>query len=176
MTLEKSEEYVDELKVVSIRLVDSPPLYSKKKLKSPEAVYQLLSDEFSNLDREIGCVLNLKTNGEVINLNIVSMGSLNASVMESREIFKSSILSNAASIILLHTHPSGELQPSKEDINLTKRIEVAGEILGISLLDHIILGQGEYMSFKKEGYMQSEWKGQQEMIQAVEKEWKERSR
>ena len=104
MTLEKSEEYADELKVVSIRLVDSPPLYSKKKLRSPEAVYQFLSDEFSNLDREIGCVLNLKTNGEVINLNVVSMGSLNASAMEAREIFKSSILSNAASIILLHNH------------------------------------------------------------------------
>lgn len=176
MTLEKSEEYADELKVVSIRLVDSPPLYSKKKLSSPEAVYQFLSDEFSNLDREIGCILNLKTNGEVINLNVVSMGSLNASVMEVREIFKSSILSNAASIILMHTHPSGELQPSKEDINLTKRVELAGEILGIPLLDHIILGQGEYMSFQEKGYMQSGRKGRQEMIQAAEKEWKERSR
>lgn len=176
MTLEKSEEYADELKVVSIRLIDSPPLYSKKKLSSPEAVYQFLSDEFSNLDREIGCILNLKTNGEVINLNVVSMGSLNASVMEVREIFKSSILSNAASIILMHTHPSGELQPSKEDLNLTKRVELAGEILGIPLLDHIILGQGEYMSFQEKGYMHSGRKGRQEMIQAAEKEWKERSR
>lgn len=174
--MEKSEEYADELKVVSIRLVDSPPLYSKKKLSSPEAVYQFLSDEFSNLDREIGCILNLKTNGEVINLNVVSMGSLNASIMEVREIFKSSILSNAASIILMHTHPSGELQPSKEDLNLTKRVELAGEILGIPLLDHIILGQGEYMSFQEKGYMQSGRKGRQEMIQAAEKEWKERSR
>lgn len=176
MTLEKSEEYADELKVVSIRLVDSPPLYSKKKLSSPEVVYQFLSDEFSNLDREIGCILNLKTNGEVINLNVVSMGSLNASVMEAREIFKSSILSNAASIILLHNHPSGELQPSKEDLNLTKRIELAGEILGIPLLDHIILGQGEYMSFQEKGYMQSERKGKRKMLQTAEKEWKERSR
>ena len=75
-----------------------------------------------------------------------------------------------------HFHPSGELRPSKEDISLTKRIELAGEILGIPLLDHIILGQGEYMSFKEEGYMQSEWKGHQEMVQAAEKEWKERSR
>ena len=104
------------------------------------------------------------------------MGSLNASVMEAREIFKSSILSNAASIILLHNHPSGELQPSKEDLNLTKRIELAGEILGIPLLDHIILGQGEYMSFQEKGYMQSERKGQRKMLQTAEKEWKERSR
>ena len=104
MTSERNEEYVDELKIVSIRLVDSPPLYSKKKLKSPQAVFQFLSDEFSNMDSEISCVLNLKTNGEVINLNIVSMGSLNATVTEPREIFKSSILSNAASIIFLHNH------------------------------------------------------------------------
>lgn len=75
-----------------------------------------------------------------------------------------------------HFHPSGELQPSKEDINLTKRVELAGEILGIPLLDHIILGQGEYMSFQEKGYMQSERKGQQEMVQAAEKEWKERRR
>lgn len=100
----KSEKYADELQVVRIRLVDSPPLYSKKQLKSPQAVYQFLSDEFSGLDREMVCVLNLKTNGEVINLNVVSLGSLNASIMEPREVFKSSILSNAASIILLHNH------------------------------------------------------------------------
>lgn len=176
MTSERNEEYVDELKIVSIRLVDSPPLYSKKKLKSPQAVFQFLSDEFSNMDREISCVLNLKTNGEVINLNIVSMGSLNATVIEPREIFKSSILSNAASIIFLHNHPSGELQPSKEDINLTRRVELAGDVLGIPLLDHIILGHGEYMSLREEGYMKSEWKGQEEMIQAAEKECGKRSR
>ena len=79
------------------------------------------------------CVLNLKTNGEVINLNVVSLGSLNASIMEPREVFKSSILSNAASIILLHNHPSGELQPSKEDVKVTKRIGAVGEMLGIPL-------------------------------------------
>ena len=104
------------------------------------------------------------------------MGSLNATVTEPREIFKSSILSNAASIIFLHNHPSGELQPSKEDINLTRRVELAGDVLGIPLLDHIILGHGEYMSLREEGYMKSEWKGQEEMIQAAEKEWGKRSR
>ena len=75
-----------------------------------------------------------------------------------------------------HFHPSGELQPSKEDINLTRRVELAGDVLGIPLLDHIILGHGEYMSLREEGYMKSEWKGQEEMIQAAEKEWGKRSR
>lgn len=174
--MEKNKQYVDKLNVVSIRLVDSPPLYSKKKLQSPEAVYQLLADEFSSLDREVGCILNLKTSGAVINLNIVSMGSLNAAVMEPREIFKSSILSNAASIILLHNHPSDDLQPSKEDINLTRRIELAGELLGIPLLDHIILGRGRYMSLREKGYMKLEWGGQEEVFQAAERERKERRR
>lgn len=176
MTSGKSKRYVDELKVVSIRLVDSPPLYSKKKLKSPQAVYQFLSDEFSSLDREIGCVLNLKTNGEVINLNVVSMGSLNASIMEPREVFKSRILSNAASIILLHNHPSGELQPSEEDMKVTKRIGAAGEMLGIPLLDHIILGQGEYMSLRETGYMGTEREELRNDFQSMKEERKERGR
>mgnify|MGYP005750445937 FL=1 len=104
------------------------------------------------------------------------MGSLNAAVMEPREIFKSSILSNAASIILLHNHPSDDLQPSKEDINLTRRIELAGELLGIPLLDHIILGRGRYMSLREKGYMKLEWGRQEEVFRAAEKERKERRR
>lgn len=172
----KSEKYADELQVVRIRLVDSPPLYSKKQLKSPQAVYQFLSDEFSGLDREMVCVLNLKTNGEVINLNVVSLGSLNASIMEPREVFKSSILSNAASIILLHNHPSGELQPSKEDVKVTKRIGAAGEMLGIPLLDHIILGQGEYMSLREAGYMGTEREESRNNFQSMKEERKERGR
>lgn len=172
----KSEKYADELQVVRIRLVDSPPLYSKKQLKSPQAVYQFLSDEFSSLDREMVCVLNLKTNGEVINLNVVSLGSLNASIMEPREVFKSSILSNAASIILLHNHPSGELQPSKEDVKVTKRIGAVGEMLGIPLLDHIILGQGEYMSLRETGHMGTEREEPRNNFQSMKEERKERGR
>ena len=96
--------------------------------------------------------------------------------MEPREVFKSSILSNAASIILLHNHPSGELQPSEGDVEVTKRIGAAGKMLGIPLLDHIILGQGEYMSLREAGYIGTEWEEKQENFQNTKKERKERGR
>ena len=137
-----------ELKVVSIRLVDEQPLMSSKELKTPEDAVRLMAEELRKYDRELLCVLNLRTNGQVINMNVVSMGTLCHSIVSPRELFKSSILSNAASIILMHNHPSGSCKPSKEDILITKRIATCGDMLGIEVLDHIIVGsRGRYYSF-----------------------------
>ena len=140
----------NELDVVNIRLVKEPSLYSTKPLTSPEAVLELMAEELSSYDREVLCILNLKANNQVINMNIVSVGTINSTLVNPREIFKSSILSNACAIIAIHNHPSGNIMPSREDVNITKRLKMSGAILGIDLLDHIIIGgtSGEMYSFK----------------------------
>ena len=140
----------NELDVVNIRLVKEPSLYSTKPLNSPEAVLELMAEEMSSYDRAVLCILNLKANSQVINMNIVSVGTINSALVNPREIFKSSILSNACAIIAIHKHPSGNIMPSREDVNITKRLKMSGAILGIELLDHIIIGgtSGEMYSFK----------------------------
>ena len=140
----------NELDVVNIRLVKEPSLYSTKPLTSPEAVLELMAEELSSYDREVLCILNLKANNQVINMNIVSVGTINSALVNPREIFKSSILSNACAIIAIHNHPSGNIMPSREDVNISKRLKMSGAILGIDLLDHIIIGgtSGEMYSFK----------------------------
>ena len=140
-------EQWNELKVVSIRLVDEPPLFSSSKLTSPEAVFKLMGKELQAYDRELFCVLNLRTNNQVINMNVVSVGTLNTALAHPLEVFKSAILSNADGIILLHNHPSGSCAPSREDCRVTKRLLEAGELMGIPVKDHVIVAGNEYYSF-----------------------------
>ena len=94
----------------------------------------------------------MKNNGQVININLVSVGTINASLVIPREVFKSSILANASAIIGLHNHPSGNVKPSKEDMIVTRKLQKCGELLGIELLDHIIVGgtNGKMLSFREE--------------------------
>ena len=106
----------NELEVVNIRLVKEPSLYSEKPLHSPEDVKELVAKELAYYDREVMCVLIMKTNGQVINMNIVSVGSIRSALVSPREVFKSAILANAANVILVHNHPSGSVEPSREDI------------------------------------------------------------
>lgn len=141
-----------ELKVVNIRLVKEPSLYSEKRLETPEAVIEFMAEEMAAYDREILCVLNLKANCQVINMNIVSVGCINATIVSPREVFKSAILSNASSMIALHNHPSGSIRPSREDVQVTRQLIKSGRILGIELMDHIIVGgtSGEMYSSREE--------------------------
>ncbi|MGF7012182.1 DNA repair protein RadC [Lachnospiraceae bacterium PF1-22] len=132
----------NELDLVAVRLIKEKTYYSDAPVNSPEAVVDFLKQELSTYDREVMCVVNLSTKCDVINLNFVSMGTINSAVIEMRELFKASILSNAASIVCCHNHPSGDPTPSKEDIKLTERIGLSGKLLGIELLDHIIIGRG----------------------------------
>lgn len=127
-----------ELKMVSVRLVDEPPLLGSKKVKTVQDAAEVMAKELSGCDRELFCILNLRTNGQVINANIVAMGTLNSSLVCPREIFKSSILSNAAHVVLLHNHPSGDPAPSQEDIIVTKKLQLCGDMIGIPVVDHII--------------------------------------
>lgn len=146
---------MNELEVVNIRLVKEPSIYSDKILDSPQAVVELMAKELAQYDREVLCILNMKTDGQVINMNIVSVGTVNSSLVNPREVFKSSILSNASGIIAIHNHPSGNIKPSREERNITKRLKQCGELMGIELLDHIIIGgtNGKMFSFKSENML-----------------------
>lgn len=142
-----------ELKVVNVRLVESHSLYSEKVLNSPEAVEEIVANEFKNYDREVFAVINLNNKLKPININICSMGTLNSALINPREVFKSSTLSNAASFIAVHNHPSGDITPSREDIAITKRLIQCGDILDIKMIDHLVIGagNGKIYSFKEEG-------------------------
>lgn len=124
-------------------------MYSKKAISTPEDVIEVIGEELQKYDRELFCILNLRTKNQVINMNIVSMGSLNAVFVEPREVYKSAILANAAGVLLIHNHPSGDPSPSREDINITKRLEECGALLGIPVVDHIIFGIDKMYSFKR---------------------------
>ncbi|MCP1111638.1 JAB domain-containing protein, partial [Lachnospiraceae bacterium PAL227] len=141
--------------LVNVRLIRESTLYTDKLITSPRDAADLMANELALYDREVMCVLNLNTKGGVLNMNIVSMGTINASLVSPREVFKASILSNAASIIICHNHPSGEPTPSREDVLLTQRLKNAGELLGIELLDHVIVGgvTGKRFSFMEEEIM-----------------------
>lgn len=102
---------------------------------------------FEGIDREQMAVAFLDAKHRVIGVGIVSIGSLTASIVHPREVFKPAIVSNAAAIIICHNHPSGVSEPSPEDVSLTSRLTQAGDILGIRLLDHVILGDSTHYSF-----------------------------
>ena len=142
----------DKLEQVAIRMVEQPPLYSKEPMNNPDAAIRVMNEFLSQMDRELFCIVNLQADLTPINMNIVSLGSLNEALINPREIFKSAILSNAHSMMLIHNHPSGNLTPSTSDIQTTARMQELGELMGISLVDHIITGRdGNYYSFRDKG-------------------------
>jgi DNA repair protein RadC len=105
-------------------------------------------------DREVFLVLMLNTKNQVVGLHRAHVGSLNASIVHPREVMKCAILNNAASIIVGHNHPSGDPTPSREDIEVTKRLAEAGKIMGIEVLDHVIVTHtGKNVSLKEKGYL-----------------------
>lgn len=142
-----------KLKEVCIRLAEGHPLYSDVPLSSPTAALDVMRKELSQYDREVLCVVNLNNKLKPINFNIVSMGSINGSIASIPNILKSGILSNAYGFLLLHNHPSGDVTPSREDIQTTRRCIEAGKIMDIPCLDHVIVGCGnsDYYSFRESG-------------------------
>ena len=151
-----NEKYhLNKMDVVNVRLVKEPSLYAETPVKSPSDVLRAVADELKLYDREVFAILNLKTNGQIINLNICGVGTLDSSLVSPREIFKSSILSNASAFIAIPNHPSGNLEPSEDDKKTTERLFSCGDLLGIKMLDHIIIGgeNGQMLSMKSEGMM-----------------------
>ena len=135
---------------VAIRMVKEPPLYSETPVRSPDDAVRLMAEMLKGYDREVFCIVNFRNEMSPINMNIVSMGTLNASLIHPREILKSPILSNAAHVMAFHNHPTGSLTPSQEDIQTTDRLQKLFDLAGIPLLDHIIIGNGDrYYSFRE---------------------------
>jgi DNA repair protein RadC len=121
-------------------------------VKSPGDVARIFMDEMKHFDREHFKAAFLNTKNQIIRVVTVSIGSLNASIVHPREILKPAISASAASIVLVHNHPTGDPAPSREDIEFTKRFAQCGELIGIELLDHIIIGSERYQSLKEGGY------------------------
>lgn len=119
---------------------------------APVQVYETFSFLMKET-REMFICLHLDGKNKIICVDQVSVGSLNQSIVHPRHVFQTALLSNAAAIICVHQHPSGDPNPSAEDIAITRRLKEAGEIMGIKILDHIIIGDGEYLSFVERGLL-----------------------
>jgi DNA repair protein RadC len=122
-------------------------------IHSPQDVWRYLSPEMSYLQKEHFVCLFLNTKNHVIAKETISIGSLNAAIVHPREVFRAAIKRAAASIICAHNHPSGDPSPSREDIDLTRRLVEAGTIIGIEVLDHVIIGQERHGSLKEQGLL-----------------------
>lgn len=129
------------------------PAHDQFTIRTPKDVFDLLEPEFRYQTKEHFTCLFLNTKNRVIYKETVSIGSLNAAVVHPREVFRAAIKRCSASLICAHNHPSGDSTPSSEDIILTKRLVEAGEIIGIDVLDHVIIGGNRYYSLKEHGYI-----------------------
>lgn len=152
--LKNLELSAKRVNIVSLKLIkESSLLYKERSVRSPEDGYRLMKLFLKDKDREHFIVASLDTKNQPVSINVCHIGSLNASIVHPREVMKSAILSNAASIIVGHNHPSGLPEPSKEDIEVTRRLAEAGKIIGIDVLDHIIVGDESFISLKEKGYI-----------------------
>ena len=122
-------------------------------IRSPQDAATYLMPEMSSLQQEHFVVLFLNVKNQVMHKQTIFIGSLNSSIVHPREIFREAVKRSAASIICSHNHPSGNATPSPEDIEVTKRLQEAGYIIGIELIDHVIIGDHQYISLKEKGYM-----------------------
>ena len=120
-----------------------------KPIKSAKDVYDYCYPKLNGADKEHFMILHLDTRNKIIKDEIISVGTLNSSIIHPREVFKSAIKESANAIILVHNHPSGDADPSKEDEEITKRLFDAGELLNIKVLDHVIIGNETYHSFNE---------------------------
>ncbi|SFM17876.1 RadC family protein [Methanolobus profundi] len=125
----------------------------KRKIRSPADVYSLLYPRMREHKRERLVALLLDTKNHVMREEIISIGSLNANIVHPREVFKAALMESCASVILSHNHPSGDPTPSREDIAVTEKLVDGGKLLGIDVLDHVVIGDGRYVSLKDEGYI-----------------------
>ncbi len=125
----------------------------KPKISSPEDVYRRLFPRMREQKKEMFIELCLDTKNQILKEEIISMGSLNANVVHPREVFKLALTESAAHIIVAHNHPSGDPAPSREDIEITKKLVETGNIMGITVLDHVIIGEGRHFSMKEAGHI-----------------------
>ncbi len=133
------------------RLEGYPEAEKKSPVKTPDVVVSLVKGRLRGKKKEHFLAILLDTRGQVIKVAEISVGSLDTSVVHPREVFKEAMSASASSVIFVHNHPSGDPEPSDDDIKLTKRLAEAGEIVGIDVLDHIIIGDKSFLSLKSKG-------------------------
>jgi DNA repair protein RadC len=126
--------------------------YLSPQVRSAADVADIMLPKMRDLPREEFVALLLDTKHRVVENKTVSIGHLNASLVHPRELFRECVRRSAAAVILVHNHPSGDPEPSPDDLNLTRRLEEAGRILGISVLDHVIIGDNRYISLRERGH------------------------
>ena len=141
--------------IYQVKLVrDGSQKAERKKVSTPLVAAEVLRQYLDGADREHFVVLLLDTQNQVIGIHTVTVGTLDASLVHPREVFKPAILANAASVILAHNHPSGDPTPSAEDRTVTRQLVAAGVTLGIEVHDHVVLGDGaRYHSFVEAGML-----------------------
>ena len=148
----KTHRYLIPAYKVSLVRDGSIKMDNRPQMRNASDFYAVLKDWFLDRDRESFVVVMLNAKNKIIGINEVSTGSLSSSIVHPREVFKPLILHNAAAVVLAHNHPSGDPKPSQEDIFITRRLRDAGDLLGIKVLDHIIVGDEQYTSFADNGY------------------------
>lgn len=129
--------------------VSAYALKKRLKITSPNDVCNIFMDELRYDKKEKFIIVLLNTKSEIISKELISIGNLNSSIVHPREVYKYAIKKSAASVLFIHNHPSGNPDPSKNDKNITKRLTEVGEIIGINVVDHIIIGNNRYFSFKE---------------------------
>lgn len=133
-----------------IRISEEKNFVNKKKsITSPDELYEIIKERIINFSKEHFFVISLDARNNFIGIDEISVGTLTASIVHPRETFESAIKRHAAQIIIAHNHPSGETDPSEDDLKITKRLVDSGKIMGIEVLDHLIITQNTYMSFKE---------------------------
>lgn len=152
MKEKKDVRVLQKIDIVRVKLDTEKSIYSDENIDSPEKMVSVVGSEIKDLANECVFLANLNTKNQIINMSVISQGTINQSLLHPREIFNKAILSNASGVMLFHNHPSGDITPSKQDKEITEKIAFSGELLGIKLLDHIIVGAGNfaYFSFAKE--------------------------
>lgn len=144
---------LQRINIVQVQLVKERSLaYVSKQINCPRDAADLAAEFLAGVDREHFVVMCLDTKNNINAINTVSVGTLNSSLVHPREVYKPAILANSNAIILCHNHPTGIPEPSREDLEVTKRLVEAGNILGIEVIDHVVIGDnGRYTSFKERG-------------------------
>lgn len=152
MKEKKDVRVLQKIDIVRVKLDTEKSIYSDENIDSPEKMVSVVGSEIKDLANECVFLANLNTKNQIINMSVISQGTINQSLLHPREIFNKAILSNASGVMLFHNHPSGDITPSKQDKEITEKIAFSGELLGIKLLDHIIVGARNfaYFSFAKE--------------------------
>lgn len=135
----------------SVKMTERPAIHAPE--DAARFFHAFFTQHYAGFDREVFVVATTNVRHRILSVETVSIGTLVGTVVSPREIFKLAILRNAAAILVAHTHPSGDPEPSQDDIALTRRLRGAGELLGIEVLDHIVLGEGCHVSLKRRGIL-----------------------